>query len=188
MRIADATISDEASSRRAFLATTGGARYAFAVVFLLVAAWFMHGAARAFDADEVSWRWIGALYNAAPAALFLIVAVVIGFGRERFTIDARHRTASLERGIGPFNWSRITALPATGVVRVDFTKKRLGSTEHWKTQTIYTVRLPGIDWFDLSSVDDRDRALDEAGRLAALLGYSVENHAEHDGIERRPAS
>lgn len=185
VRIADVLIDESAPERLVFESKTGPGRYGMGVVFACVAAWFAYGAIEARDIEETGWRWISILYNMVPAGFFALVAAVIAFGRERFTIDASRRVALLERGIGPANWARQSPLSQSGSVRVDCEKKRVGSTEHWRTQTVYAVRLPGIDWFDLTSVDDREIALSTATRLAGMLGYGVENLALNDGIERR---
>lgn len=70
-------------------------------------------------------------------------------------------------------------------MQVTFEKTRVGSSEHWRPQTVYAVRLPGVEWFELTSVDDRDAALATASQIAGFLGREVENLAEDDGIARR---
>ena len=145
MDLAYSLVTEDGPHRLVFESIPGGMRYAFGAIAGAVALWFAYSTLQAHTEEEAVLRWIGMLWYAAPAVFFAIVAIAIGFGRERLSIDATERTARLERRLGPAQWSDAITLPAQGVIRVEFAKERSGSTKHWTTSTRYTVTIKGVE-------------------------------------------
>jgi hypothetical protein len=184
MNLTDSLIIEDTPQRMVFVTGPSSTRLALGVILGAVGLWFIYSAMRARTGDDVVWRWLGMLLDVAPAAIFLIVAIGIGFGRERLTIDTASRSALHEFRLGPFKWSKKEALPVAGVVRVEFESKRSGSTEYSTSSRHYTVKVRDLELIDLHIVDDREPALKIAARIANLLGYDIENLAEDDGVQR----
>jgi hypothetical protein len=180
-------MTEDTPQRIVVVTGPSGTRLALAAILGAVGLWFVYSAVQAGAEDELIWRWLGILQYAAPAAVFLIVAIGISFGRERLTIDAGARSALKEFKLGPITSSRQEALPLKGVVQLEFEMRRSGSTDHWTSSRHYTVKVRGLKLIDLHAVDDREQALVIANRIANLLGYDLENLAEDDGVQRIPA-
>ena len=64
------------------------------------------------------------------------------------------------------------------MIRIECAKARAGSIDHWTTRTRYNVLIEGVTGFALTLVNDRERAVQNAQRLAMVLGYRVDNRME----------
>lgn len=64
------------------------------------------------------------------------------------------------------------------MIRIECAKARAGRIDHWTTSTRYNVLIEGVTGIALTLVNDRDRAVQNAQRLAMVLGYRVDNRME----------
>ncbi len=139
-----------------------------------------------------AWRisrdnWFDALW---PWGLFSpffgVIAVLGAFGRQQKTFDVPAHVAVVTAGIGPVQFERRVALPEKGVIRVIFRLVQ-GSRASGKgspSTRYYDLDVAGKPELGFTVASDRDAARAMAARLAATLGYTIQDEAEDDGVER----
>lgn len=138
------------------------------------------------------WRqwgegWLSALYPfGLLAPIFGIIALVVLFGEQAKAFHAGQHRAEVRAWMGPFRASRSYALPEQGRVRLTLRRERPSNANH---STAIATRWYDVDVADLPALgftvaSDREAAQAFAGRLAATLGYVVQDEVENDGVIR----
>ena len=140
----------------------------------------------------VAWRisrdnWFDALVPwGLLSPFFGVIAVLGAFGRQQKSFDAAAHVAIVTAGIGPIHLERRVALPEKGVIRVLFRRvqgSRAGGKGSPSTR-YYDLDVAGKPELGFTIATDRAAARAAAARLSATLGYTIQDEAEDDGVER----
>jgi hypothetical protein len=135
------------------------------------------------------WRegWLAALYPfGLLAPIFGIIALVALLGEQAKAFHAIQHRADIRAWMGPIRAARSYALPEQGRVRLTLRRERPSNANH---STAIATRWYDIDVADVPALgftvaSDREAARAFAGRLAAILGYAVQDEVEDDGVIR----
>ncbi|UPT73464.1 MAG: hypothetical protein M0D55_16565 [Elusimicrobiota bacterium] len=160
--------------------TSGRGVLAAALVVACLACAWAAWKNRVIHPVAVLWPWglLGPVFGAA--------AVVMAFGSQSKTFDAGARTARLTASLGPLRAEKTVSLPASGTILLTFRRERGSSASGKSTPSTrhYDLDVAGAPGLGFTIASDRDAARAFAARLAKLLGWTVDDRVEDDGVER----
>ncbi len=138
-----------------------------------------------------AWRhradWLDFIWpQRALIPVFLVCAVVIGFGHHRKAFDAGARTFVSAARLGPFSSRKSYTLPAAATIKITFRRVQSSRAGGKSTPSVrwYDIAIPEVPAAGFTIPSDREAARVFAKTLAASLHYTIADEVEDDGVER----
>lgn len=165
-----------------------GTRIAFAVLFAGIAVGFLiHAWFHRHSWIEIVWPHLFVIPT------FSAIALVVGLGDHRKTVNAESHELLLSARLGPFATSQKESIPQAGTILLTYRKEypsRGPGTTGNPTMPVrwYDVQGLGVKGFTFTIASNREAAREVAQRLAQLLSWKIDDRVEDDGIERTTRS